>query len=77
MFLKISLMKGMMRFQKEGEIGIQGCLTPRFDNSFLKIILGQYTYPCFGLRDSRVRKSLFTRLRYGELLDFGIEIVGD
>jgi hypothetical protein len=45
-----------MRLEEEGEVGIQGCLTPRPDNSFLKIILGQYTYPCFGLKDSHVRK---------------------
>jgi hypothetical protein len=29
-----------MRLEEEGEVGIQGCLTPRPDNSFLKIILG-------------------------------------
>ena len=60
MFLKISSTRGVMGFGKEGEIGIQGCLTPIPDNSFLKIILGQYTYPCFGLKDSPVRKSLFS-----------------
>ena len=52
-----------MRFGNEGEVGIQGCLTPRSDNSFLKIILGQYIYPCFGLKDNRVRKSLFSFIR--------------
>ena len=67
-FLKISSMKGVMRFEEEGEIGIQGCLTPRLDNSFLKVILGQYTYPCFGLRDSHVRKSLFSSI--GLWLDY-------
>ena len=30
---------------------------------FYKIILGQYTYPYFGLKDSRVRKSLFSIIR--------------
>jgi hypothetical protein len=47
-FLKISSMRGVTRFEEEVEIDIQGCLTPRPNNSFLKIILGQYTYPCFG-----------------------------
>ena len=51
-----------MRFEEEGEIGIQGCLTPRLDDSFLKIIFGQYTYPCFGLKDNRVRKNLFSSI---------------
>ena len=63
MFLKISSIRGVMRFEKEGEIGIQGCHIPRPDNSFLKIILGQYTYPCYGLNDNRVRKSLFSSIR--------------
>jgi hypothetical protein len=45
-----------MRLEEEGEVGIQGCLTPKPDNSFLKSILGQYTYPFFGLQDSHVRK---------------------
>ena len=62
MFLKISLTRGVMQFEEEWEIGIQGCLTSRPDNSFLKIILRQYTYPCFGLKDSRVRKSLFSSI---------------
>ena len=53
-FLKISSIRGVMRFKEEGEVGIQVCLTPRPDNSFLKIILGQYIYPCFGLKGSRV-----------------------
>jgi hypothetical protein len=51
-----------MRLEEEWEVGIQGCLTPRPDNSFLKIILEQYIYPCFGLKDSRVRKSLFSSI---------------
>jgi hypothetical protein len=51
-----------MQLEEEGEVGIQGCLIPKPDNSFLKIILGQYTYPCFGLKDSRVRKSLFSSI---------------
>jgi hypothetical protein len=51
-----------MRLGKEWEIGMQGCLTPRPGNSFFKIILGQYTYPCFGLKDSCVRKSLFSSI---------------
>jgi hypothetical protein len=29
-FLKISSIRRVMRFEKEGEIGIQGCLTPDF-----------------------------------------------
>ena len=62
MFLKISSIRGVMRFEEEGEIGIQGCLTPRLDNSFLKTILGQYTYSCFGLRDSHLKKSLFSSI---------------
>jgi hypothetical protein len=64
MLLKISSMKGVIEFQEEEEVGIQGCLT-RPDNSFLKIILGQYTYHCFGLKDSRVRKSLSIGLWVG------------
>jgi hypothetical protein len=59
MFLKVSLMREVMRLDGEGEVGIQGCLTHRLDNSFLKIILGHYTYPCFGLKDSHVRKGCF------------------
>jgi hypothetical protein len=47
-FLKISSMRGVMQLEEEGEVHIQGCLTPKLDNSFLKIILGQYTYTCFG-----------------------------
>jgi hypothetical protein len=39
-FLKVSSMREVMRLEEEGEVGIQGCLTPRPDNSFLKIILG-------------------------------------
>jgi hypothetical protein len=39
-FLKMSSMRGVMRFEEEREVGIQGCLTPKPDNSFLKIILG-------------------------------------
>ena len=52
-----------MRFGKEGEVCIQCCLTFRPDNSFLKIILGQYTYPCFGLKDNSIKKSLFSSIR--------------
>jgi hypothetical protein len=37
-----------MRFEKEGAIGIQGCLTLDLITLFLKIILGQYTYSYFG-----------------------------
>jgi hypothetical protein len=48
--LKISSIRGVMRLEEEGEVGIQGCLTRRPDKSFLKIILGQYTYPFFGLK---------------------------
>jgi hypothetical protein len=58
-FLKVSSIREVMQLDEEGEVGIQGCLTPRLDNSFLKIILGHYTYPCFGLKDSRVRKGCF------------------
>jgi hypothetical protein len=77
MFLKISSIRGVMRFEKEWEIGIQGCLTPRPDNSFLNIILRQYTYSCFGLKDrqytyscfglkdSCVGNSLFSSISYG------------
>jgi hypothetical protein len=55
-FLKVSSMREVMRLDEEREVGIQGCLTPRLDNSFFKIILGQYTYHCFCLKDSHVRK---------------------
>jgi hypothetical protein len=44
-FLRVLSMREVMRLEEEGEVGIQGCLTPKLDNSFLKIILGQYTYP--------------------------------
>ena len=63
MFLKISSTKGVMQFEEDVEVGIQGCLTPRPDNFFLKIIFGQYTYPCFRLKDNHVRKSLFFSIR--------------
>jgi hypothetical protein len=40
-FLKISPMRGVMRFGKKMEVDIHGCLTPRLDNSFLlKTIFG-------------------------------------
>ena len=52
-----------MQFEEEGKVGIQGCLTPRPDNSFLTIILGQHTYLCFSLEDNCVRKNLFSSIR--------------
>jgi hypothetical protein len=47
-FLKMSSIREVTRLKEEGEVGIQGCLIPILDNSFLKIILGQYTYSYFG-----------------------------
>ena len=62
MFLKISSTRGVMLFGKEWEVGIKDYLTLKPNNSFLKIILGQYTYSFFGLKDSYIRKSLFSSL---------------
>jgi hypothetical protein len=33
-FLKISSMRGVMQLEEKWEIGLQGCLTPKLDNSF-------------------------------------------
>jgi hypothetical protein len=48
---------------KKGRLANRVALPPDLTTLFLKIILGQYTYPCFGLKDSRVRKSLFSSIR--------------
>jgi hypothetical protein len=51
-------MREVMWLEEEGEVGIQVALPSNLITLFPKVILGYYTYPCFGWRDSRVRKSL-------------------
>jgi hypothetical protein len=55
-------MRGVMRLEEEGEVGIQGCLNPKPDNYFFQDYTWIIYLPFFGFKDRRVRKSLFSTI---------------
>ena len=57
-FLKILPIRGVMQFGKEVEVGIQGCLTPRLDNSFSQDYTWTVYLSLFWLKGQSCKKEL-------------------